>query len=448
MVESDALARLEERIAADGIEGLWIVFHDYASRACAKWVPREGIPGALRSGGVFCRANLNFSIDDVQAEHPRFQADAGDFFAVPDPDTYAPVPYRPSIGRVLSWLHTEEGALWEGCPRGRLAAALDALAERGLSARVAFEPEFSLFRRTPEGGYAPADSFSMYSVDRIDANVDLLGRIERALAAQGIRVIQIGSEYGPGQVEINLHHETPLKAADDLLTFRETVKALARDAGVIATFMPKPFAHLAGSGLHVHLSLWDREGAESRSEGDAVLGFSREMAHFLGGVLAHAPAICGVAAQTVNSYKRLLPGSWAPAHIAFAAGNRAALVRVPGSSRKRIEFRAGDHTGNPYLVLAALIMAGIDGLDRGLDPGSPAEGDIGHASAEDLARQGVRFLPRTAGEALDAVEADPVVMAALGPVCGPETLRVRRWELERYNRHVGEWEREVYFERV
>ena len=122
-------------------------------------------------------------------------------------------------------------------------------------------------------------------------------------------------------------------------------------------------------------------------------------------------------------------------------------MRVPGSSRRRIEFRAGDHTGNPYLALAALLAAGIDGLDRRLDPGPPAEGDLGHLAPDELARQGVRLLPRSAGEALDAVEADEVVMRALGPVCGPELLRVKRYELARYDRHVGEWERAVYFER-
>jgi glutamine synthetase len=121
---------------------------------------------------------------------------------------------------------------------------------------------------------------------------------------------------------------------------------------------------------------------------------------------------------------------------------------MPGSSRRRIEFRAGDHTANPYLLLTALIAAGLDGLDRGLDPGSPAEGDLGHLPADELAKQGVAFLPRSAGEALDAVETDELVMAALGPICGPELLRVKRDELARYERQVGEWEREVFFERV
>jgi len=288
----------------------------------------------------------------------------------------------------------------------------------------------------------------MYSVARMEAEHDLLNEIEMTLAQQGIRVVGMGAEYGAGQLEINLHHEPPIKAADDLLTFRETVKALVRRCGLIASFMPKPYEHLAGNGLHVHLSLWDTKGNEDRSAGDGPLGLSAAMTQFIAGVLAHAPALCGVCAPTVNSYKRLLPGSWAPAHIGYAADNRAALVRVPGALRPRMEFRAGDHTAHPHLALAALIAAGIDGLDRQLDPGPPATGDLGHLPDDALAGQGVRLLPRTAHEALDALEADPIVMAALGPICGPELLRIRREELARYDRHVSDWERAVYLERV
>jgi glutamine synthetase len=205
---------------------------------------------------------------------------------------------------------------------------------------------------------------------------------------------------------------------------------------------------MAGSGVHLHLSLWDAAGEMSRSEGDGPLGLSTELTHFMAGVLVHARAVCGVAAPTVNSYKRLLPGSWAPAHIAFGAENRAVLVRVPGVSRRRIEFRAGDHTSNPHLVLAALIGAGIDGLDRRLDPGDPAAGDIGRIDQSELDRRGVRLLPRSAVEALDSVEADAVVMQALGPICGPELLRIKRYELARYETQVTDWERAVYLERV
>lgn len=444
---ANAVALLD-RFGNERMSGLWVLYHDYSAKACARWVPASEVSDAIRDGVFFCRANLNFTLDDQQVPSPRFGADAGDFVALPDPETFAPVPYQAGVGRVLSYLHTEEGDLWEGCPRGQLNAALARLAAQGLSARVAFEPEFTLFRKGADGNYTPADAMPMYSAERLEAYTPLLDRIHTCLAAQDVRIVGMGSEYSGGQMEINLHHETPLKAADDLVTLRETVKALARADGLTASFMPKPFAHLAGNGVHVHLSLWDVAGGKSRSEGNGPLGLSPELAQFMAGVLAHAPALCGVFAPTVNSYKRLQPATWAPAHVGYGSGNRAALVRVPGKARRRIEFRAGDHTANPYLALTALIAAGLDGLARALDPGAEAHGDLGHLSASELAGQGIHTLPRSAGEALAAVEADTTVMAALGPVCGPELLRVKRDELARYEQQVSEWERAVYLERV
>ncbi|CAN5568124.1 type III glutamate--ammonia ligase [soil metagenome] len=447
-VTQAALDRFEGRLDEWESRGIWIIFHDYSGRSCAKWIPRPSVRPALERGGVFARANLNFTIDDHQVSHPHFGADSGDFFAVPDHDTLVTVPYHPGTARVHSWMRTEEGEPWDGCPRTRLANQLDRLRERGLSARVAFEPEFSLYRRGPDGSPEPVDQHAMYSVDRINDQFELLKRIGETLTEQDVEIIQFGAEYGKGQVEINLAHQSPLKAADDLLIFRDTVRAPAREDGLIATFMPKPYAAAAGNGLHVHLSLWDADGNEDRSTGDGPLGLSTDMGHFIGGVLEHAPAICGVAAPTVNSYKRLQPASWAPAHIAYAAGNRSALVRVPGSTRRRLEFRSGDCTSNPYLLLTALIAAGIDGLDNDTNPGEPAGADLGHAAGEALEAEGIRFLPRTAGDALDAVEASETVMDALGPVCGPELLRVKRFELARYDVEVGDWERDVYLERV
>lgn len=443
-----ALRSLARRIDAGGFDGLWIIFHDYSARACAKWIPSSGFHSTILTGGVFARANLNFTIDDQQVSEPHFGADSGDFFAVPDPETFTAIPYRSGMARVYSHLHTEAGEHWEGCPRGRLQAAVDRLAKFGFSAQVAFEPEFTLYRHDASGQYQPIDSAPMYSVQRVDELSGFLRSVEKALAEQDVEVIQIGSEYGAGQVEINLQHTDPVSAADNTLTLRDTTKALARDAGMLAGFMPKAYEHMAGNGLHVHLSLWDVAGEQDLSAGVGPAGLSTDMARFLAGVLAHAPAVCGVGAPSVNSYKRLQPASWAPAHVAYAERNRAALVRIPGSTRRRIEFRSADHTCNPYLLLTALLSAGMDGLERELDPGDPAEGDLGHAPRAELEAQGVQFLPRTAGEALDAVEADEVVMDGLGPVCGPELLRIRRFEVERYERHVSQWERDVYFERV
>lgn len=447
-VDIAALQSLARRVDAAEYKGVWIIFHDYNTRSCSKWIPPAAFHSALVSGGVFARANLNFTIDDQQAVQPRFGADTGDFLAIPDPETLSSAPLQPGIGQVFSYLHTEDGELWEGCPRGRLDAMVQELADRGFSARVAFEPEFSLFREDADGALEPADRAMMYSTERINTYASLLHSIERALADQDVRVIQIGSEYGAGQIEINLQHQSPLAAADATLRLRDTVKVLAADAGLHAVFMPKPHEDMAGNGLHVHFSLQNVEDDEDCSTGDGPAGLSDELLHFLGGVLAHARALTGVGAPTANSYRRLQPASWAPAHVAWAESNRAALVRIPGKARRHLEFRAADHTCNPYLFLTALLAAGIDGLDRKLDPGSPASGDLGRLSLAELRAQGVEMLPRSAGEALDAIEQDDVVMTALGPVCGPELLRVKREELARIERHVSELERSIYLRRV
>ncbi len=165
-------------------------------------------------------------------------------------------------------------------------------------------------------------------------------------------------------------------------------------------------------------------------------------------MLAHARGLSGIGAPTVNSYKRLLPGSWSPAHIVYGSGNRAALVRIPQGGPLHVEFRSGDNTSNPHLFLAALLAAGLDGIERGLDPGEPVHDDVGHWTVEETSARGISFLPRTVAKALNALETDATLMRALGPVIGPAFLRVKRSELEAYDLEVTEWERTAYLETV
>ena len=253
---------------------------------------------------------------------------------------------------------------------------------------------------------SPSSRAACSRLDGLETNADLLHRISDTLEAMGVQLEQIATEYGPGQFEVNIRHADPIKAADDLLAVRDVSRALARREGLVASFMPKPFETAAGSGLHVHLSLWDRDG-QSAMEGDGhPSGLSAAGRGFLAGLLRHAPALAGIGAPTVNSYKRLLPGSWAPAHAAYAVGNRSTFVRIPGGARRRIEVRSGDNTANPHIYLAALLAAGIEGLREGADPGPPAEGDLGHMSAAETAARGIAMLPRTAPQALALVEAD------------------------------------------
>lgn len=439
------------RLTDDGIEHLWLIYHDYSGRSCAKTVPSERFEKAVERGVVFTRANLNFTLEDHQAHGARFLADAGDFLAVPDPDSYAVLPYHERTARAHVFMRADDqGAPWEGCPRTALQSMLATYADAGLSVQVAFEPEFTLFRKTEDGDYAAADHYGMFTVAGLEAHYDLWQQIIETLQEMGVVVEQHGKEYGAGQYEMSTYHATPLKAVDDYLTLKEVVSALAREAGWIATFMPKPFSHLAGNGLHIHLSVWDAEGQNDLTKGEAddeplsELGY-----HFVGGLLEHAHALTGLGAPLVNSYKRLLPGSWAPAHVCWGVGNRAALIRVPGLGRRRhLEFRSGDNAANPYIFLTAILAAGLDGIRSEIPAPDPITDDVGHLSDEEAAARGLERLPTSLPQAFAALERDRVIADALGSIILPEFLKVKRTELHEYNHHVHPWERRMYMESI
>lgn len=444
MTTEDILQRLKD----DGIQNLWVIYHDYSGRPCAKTVPPHRFKSALERGVVFARANLDFNLMDHMAPGSIFTADTGDVLALGDPASYAPVPYRRGTARVHAFLRDFDGSEWVGCPRTQLRRVVQAYAERGLSLRVGFEPEFMLFTRSGEGEYATSDSDGMFTVAGMDRHYTLWLQVMETLAAMGVQLEQLGKEYGPGQYEATTLYAEPFKAVDDYLTFKEVVRALARDAGWIASFMPKPYAHMPGCGLHVHISLWDKDGRRDLTPGERddepLSPLGRQC---LAGMLAHAAAITGVGAPIVNSYKRLLPGSWSPAHACWGVGSRAALVRIPGMGRRRrLEFRSGDNACNPYMLLTALLAAGLDGIDRQLEPPAAACDDVGALSNEQARARGLPLLPRSLSEALAALEADPVVTAGLGPLISGEFVRVKRSELADYDLHVHPWERRLYLE--
>jgi glutamine synthetase len=444
MHEQEVLDRLEH----DGIEHLWVIYHDYSGRACTKTVPKERFVSVFDHGVVFARANLDFTLEDHQAAGAIFLAETGDFLATPDPNSYAPIPYRPATARLHAFMRTDDGSAWEGCPRTQLQRLVERYAAEGLSVRVGFEPEWILFARSEDGEWQPADSDGMFTLAGLDRHYALWQRVIDTLHDMGVQVDQLGKEYGPGQYEATTRYAGPLQAVDDYLTFKGVVRALAREAGWIASFMPKPYAHLPGCGLHLHLSLWDAEGKRDLSIGEkddeplSPLGL-----HFLGGLLAHARALTGAGSPIVNSYKRLLPGSWAPAHVCWGVGNRAALVRIPGMGpRRHIEFRSGDNAANPFIFLTAVLAAGLDGLQNHIDAPPPVTEDVGHLSVAEAKARGLEFLPRSLPEALAAFEADEVVAEALGPVIFNEFLKVKRSELAAYDLHVHPWERNMYLE--
>ncbi len=441
---------LLQRLEADGVENLSVIFHDYSGRACAKTVPRERFASVTQHGVVFAKANLGFRMDDHQSEDASFLADSGDFLAIPDPESYMPVPYQDGSGRVQAYMCTEDGDRWEGCPRARLAAVIDAYAAEGLSVRVGLEPEFFLFEHDENGGYRPVDRDGMFTLAGLDRHYPLWKLIVDDLRCMGIELDQLGKEYGPAQYEGTPHYGTPLETVDQYLAYKEVVRNRARAAGFLASFMPKPYDHLPGSGLHLHLSLWDRDGGRELSAGSAQDEPLSDLGRrFVAGLLAHARGLTGVGSSIVNSYKRLQPGSWAPAHVCWGLGNRAALVRIPGLGRRRhVEYRSGDNAANPYLYVCAVLAAGLDGIASGLSLGEPADVDVGHLSVEDARARGLDMLPTSLPEALDAFESDEVLSGALGAVVSAEFLKVKRSELAAFSRAVHEWERDMYLQSV
>ena len=326
MDRQDLLQRLND----DEIAFLWVAYHDYNGRACAKTVPKSKFKSAVEEGLVFARANLNFGVDDHNAADGLWQAQTGDFLALPDPGAYWKLPYLEDTAIVFCNMMTEDGEPFDGCPRQCLARTVSQYEAQGIDITAALEAEFSLFHKTGDGDYTPGRAGGMFTVAGLNQYAELLHAIVAALETMGLQVEQLGKEYGPSQFEFTVRYDSPLRAADSCLISKEVTRALANQRGLIASYMPKPFTDLAGNGLHAHLALRDRDSGDNLMKGGGLENPLSEIgAGFMGGLMAHAAGICGIGAPTVNSYKRLQPASWAPAHIAWGVGNRGVLLRVP-----------------------------------------------------------------------------------------------------------------------
>jgi glutamine synthetase len=315
---------------------------------------------------------------------------------------------------------------------------LSAAGQMGISVQAAVEHEFYLARETPKG-YEPFDRSLCYSSIGFDSSAQIIDQIIAALELQGLQVEQFMPELGPGQQEISIRHADALRAADNVLIVRETVRGVARQHGVIASFAAKPFLDQAGSGAHIHFSLWGAPGA--LGQGRNLLfdpngrgGLSQTGYHCIGGVLAHLPALLALTCASPNSYRRLLPHFWSSAYTAYGFDNREGAIRIPSpfwgreAESTNLELKPADHSGNPYLALGGLIAAGLDGIRRNLDPGDPVAVDPGNLSDEERAQRGIKRLPETLDAALDALQADTVLTEAMGPMLANSYLAVKRLE--------------------
>ena len=371
-----------------------------------------------------------------------------DVLAKPDLDTFQLLPWHPegeSVARVFCDIFTVDGAPFQGCPRNRLRRVLDHARNEGYTMFVAPELEYFYFDSLePIGPSRPVDAGSYFDLD----TDDLVGRVRRdtvrTLEEMGIPVEHAQHEDAPGQHELDLRYTDALTMADTVMTVRHVVRELARDAGIAASFMPKPLAGVQGSGMHTHVSLW-RDGANAFIDAGDPYGLSLLAHRFIAGLLVHAGEITAVTNQWVNSYKRLVPGHEAPVHVSWARNNRSALVRVPTvkttkPDSTRIEYRAPDPAANPYLCFAVILAAGMAGVRGAYELPEEASGNLfDRGAGRDL-----EHLPSSLKEAIDRMAASALLHETLGEHLVEWFLRNKRAEWGAYAETVTPFELDRY----
>ena len=382
-----------------------------------------------------------------------------DQYLAPDMATFNEIPWQPGSGprgtaRVICDVYTPRGEPFAGDPRYVLRRQVERARELGFIVNTGPELEFFLLRRDEGGSIVPLPHDQ---AGYFDYSTDLAQEVRQdmvdALEAFGIRVEAAHHEVAEGQHEIDFEYADALKTADNAITFKFTLKAIAQQHGLYATFMPKPIHGINGSGMHTHQSLYSIDvGRNAFADPAAPYGLSEVATSYMAGILAHARGMSAVLAPLVNSYKRLTPGYEAPTYITWGRTNRSALIRVPmispGKSIEgtRAEVRCPDPSSNTYLAFAAMIAAGLDGVERGLVLSEPVEESLFEMDATRIAEKGIRELPGTLGEAIDELERDPVIGEALGDHVLTHYVSAKRAEWDEYRTQVTGWELDRYLE--
>jgi glutamine synthetase len=435
-----------------GIEFLFAQFVDMHGKPNAKLVPAHHLDDLFEDGAGFA----GFAAGDI-GQSPNDP----DLEAIPDPASFTPLPWRPEVARLACDVHVE-GEPWPYCPRTILRNQIARAAELGYELKIGIELEYFLVRRLEDGSIVVADELDTlsqpcYDMRALTRNLDFVGEVARHLNALGWDNYATDHEDANGQFEQNFSYADALTTCDRAIFFRYMVESLAQERGLIATFMPKPFPHLTGNGCHFHMSLW-KDGVNVFDADPANdprgLGLSETAYHFIGGLKQHAKAYIALTAPTVTSYKRLKLGSrsgsaWAPVYISYGANNRTQMLRIPCPGR--IEDRTVDGSCNPYLAATAILASGLDGIERGLDPGEPTGKRNLHAlSRAQREELGIDVLPANLLDATRELERDDVLRAALGRGKNEDYVdyfvRVKQAEWQEAHEQITQWELDRYLQ--
>jgi glutamine synthetase len=436
------LKEVKNLVNDKGIEFFLCSFVEMSGASKAKLVPATHLEDMAREGGGFA----GFAAGEIgQGPHDP------DMASIPDFDSLTVVPWRKNIAWVAGNIQVD-GEAWPYCPRTILQQQLEKARQKGYTLNVGVEAEFMLLKQNEQGHYEPWDKLDTlgkpcYDLRALHRNLDIMTTLIKYMQELGWDPYANDHEDANCQFEINFHYADALTTADRHTFFKWMVKTVAEQNSLHATFMPKPFSNLTGNGAHYHMSLWDPENKTNLFEDEQ--GNLSQLGHwFMGGVLKHAKALAAIADPLVNSYKRLISGAprsgatWAPVYITYGGSNRTQMVRLPGGGR--IECRTVDGAANPYLTMAAMLAAGIDGIENKIDPGKRNTDNLYEVPEDELRRRGIDVLPRSLAHAIDYLEQDDIVQGALGEVYARYYIQVKRDEWRRYHNSVSQWELDNY----
>jgi len=438
------LEQVKELIKEKGLEFFLCSFVEMSGAPKAKVVPAARVEDMAAGSAGFA----GFATGEMgQGPHEP------DMICIPDFRSISILPWRKNVAWVAGEIQVN-GKEWDYCPRTILRRQLEKAREKGYLLNVGVEPEFMLLKPDANGRYMPWDprdtlSKPCYDLRALYRNLDVMTSLLKYVDELGWVPYANDHEDANCQFEINYVYSEALTAADRHTFFKWMVRAVAEEHGLLATFMPKPFANLTGNGAHCHTSLWDPANRTNLflDEKDEN-GLSRLAYWFTGGVLRHARALAAITSPLVNSYKRLVRGaprsgaSWAPVYITYGGNNRTQMIRIPGPGR--IENRVVDGAANPYLTLTVLLAAGLDGIENKIDPGVRNDDNLYEVSEDQLRERGIGFLPTTLSEALDYLEKDQVLIDALGGTYADYYIQAKREEWRQYNQSVSQWELDRY----
>ena len=434
-----------ERVKKDDVKFISFQFSDVTGKVKSVDAPVEQLEGALDNG-------IWFDGSSVQG-FARIQE--SDMHLKIDTDTYAVLPWTPENmrrARFFCDIYTPDDEPFSGDPRGLLKEMLADLKKSGLVFNCGPEPEFFLFRQNGGLNPVPHDVGGYFDFSSDDEAAQVRTELMYALNKMGLEIEVGHHEVARGQHEIDFRFADALRTADNVMTLKYTVKAIAAQHGLIASFMPKPIFGINGSGMHTHMSLFDEKGDNIFFDKDDDVHLSEIAYSFIAGQLKHACALSALVAPTVNSYKRLVTGYEAPVYVGWAQINRSALIRIPrytaGQDKAtRAELRCPDPACNPYLAFAGMLAAGQDGIDRKLKPSKPLNNiNIYKLSEEERKAKGIKELPSSLTEALYELDNDDVLKNALGAEIYTAFRRAKLEECEDYRIHVTDWEVEKYLE--